>query len=62
MKRTTNKIRVLTISSLDATLAKKERFNAYMGGYGAHKTLKHPNRAFTKQDIRKKINQYQEEI
>lgn len=35
------KISVTQTTSLENTLATKERYNPYQGGYGAHKTDKH---------------------
>lgn len=41
----TKKVFVTKTTSLENTLATKERYNPYQGGHGVHKTDKHPSRA-----------------
>lgn len=53
MKR--GKIKVTTISSIEATLSTKERFNPYVCGYGSFKNEKHPSRAKEKSRLRKEL-------
>ena len=49
------KIKVTTISPLEATLSTKERFNPYACGYGSFKNEKHPSRAREKSRLRKEL-------
>lgn len=45
----------IVFAKLEATLIGHERFNAYQGGYGVHKSEKYPNRSKRKQTERKEI-------
>ena len=37
----------------------KPRFTGWIGGYGIHKTLKHPDRAKRKENFRREIREWQ---
>lgn len=50
--------KIKIMNSIEATMTGRERFNAFQTGYGVHKTLKHPNRAKKKSDLKKEINKY----
>lgn len=55
------KMKKTVLTRLEATLVGHERFNAYQGGYGVHKSEKYPNRGKRKQAERKEIEaQYKE--
>jgi len=52
------KIKIASVSSLEVSLAQKERFNPYMIGYGEHKSAKYPNRATSKRELNSYKQQY----
>ena len=59
MSRKKNKKETIKImSSFEATLAGRERFNPYQTGYGVHKSTKYPNRTTRKTEARKEIRNY----
>ena len=45
-------------SSVENTLAKMPRYDAYACGHGEHKSKKKPNRAKQKEELRKELKDY----